>query len=58
VTFTDPKLFNLSWDTDSSVAVRRRPEHREDSSRTAGEKVGLPAYSVTNLTIADHQPSG
>jgi outer membrane receptor protein involved in Fe transport len=52
VTFTDPKLFNLSWDTefvglqydDDQNIVKILPG-------LAGEKVGLPAYSVTNLTI-------
>jgi len=52
VTFTDPKLFNLSWDTefvglqydDDQNIVKILPG-------LPGEKVGLPAYSVTNLTI-------
>jgi iron complex outermembrane receptor protein len=53
VTFTDPKLFNLSWDTEF-VGMQF-----DDDLNVAkilpglpGEKVGLPAYSVTNLTVS------
>ena len=52
VTFSDPKLFNLSWDTEF-VGMQFDDDQNVAAILplvTGKTKIGLPAYSVTNLT--------
>jgi outer membrane receptor protein involved in Fe transport len=53
VNFSHPKLFNVSWDTE---VVGKQFDDDQNVAKIlpglSGEKVGLPAYSVSNLTAS------